>query len=98
MVLAITPHERSRTARTQAATSVASGSVTSEVNSTGRPSRTAAASRAITARSAPTSGARSVLLITSRSDAGDAGAALARHLVAAGHVDDEDLPVDQAVG
>ena len=39
--------------------------------------------------------ARSILLITSRSDAVMPGPALARHLVAAGHVDHEDLHVDE---
>ena len=69
VVRAITrAREAERTERTQAATRPAAGSSTSEVNSTGRPSRTAAASRAMTARRRPTSGARSVLLITSRSE------------------------------
>ena len=54
-----------------------------------------AASRRITSRSAPTIGARSILLIDQQVGRGDAGAALARHLVATGDVDHEDLHVDQ---
>lgn len=87
-----------RCARTQANTSEAAGSSVNEIIAVGRPSRTAAASRAITVRSAPTIGARSVLLITSRSEKGHAGTALARHLVAARNIDDEDLHVDQPGG
>ena len=91
---------RARTcSRTHSATS-ARGRVLAQRDQQRRLARRAprAASRRITSRSAPTSGARSVLLITSRSARGHAGPALARHLVAAGDVDDEDLHVDQALG
>src|SRR6202011_5228679 len=54
--------------RTQASTGRAVGSSVSEINVKGRFCLTAAASRRITSRSAPTSGARSVLLTTSRSE------------------------------
>ena len=57
-----------RPPRTHAITAVACGSSRSELKITGRPCLTTAASRSITSRLAPTSGARSVLLITSRSD------------------------------
>ena len=53
------------------------------------------ASRSMTPRSAPTSGARSVLLMTSRSDCVMPGPALARDLVAARHVDHVDRVVGQ---
>ena len=63
----------------------------------GRSARAAAVSVLIVARSAPTNGARSVLLTTRRSDKVIPGPALAGDLVPAGHVDDEDLCVDQPV-
>ena len=54
--------------RTQASTAVAAGSSVNEISTVGRCVRTLAASRRITSRSAPTSGARSVLLMTNRSE------------------------------
>ena len=53
---------------TQPSTGAAVGSSVSEISTNGRSLRTLAASRRITSRSAPTIGARSVLLITSRSE------------------------------
>ncbi len=49
-------------------TGPADGSSVSEISTVGRSPRTAAASRRITSRSAPTIGARSVLLTTNRSE------------------------------
>src|ERR1019366_7967879 len=60
--------DRGRPGDHAAAIALAAGSATSEVNNVGRSPRTAAASRAITPRSAPTNAARSVLLMTSRSE------------------------------
>ena len=69
----------------------------------GPPPRTPSARRpasaarreSITPRSAPTWGARSTLLIDEQVALGDPGPPLARHLVAAGHVDHVDRVVDQ---
>ena len=91
----LSPH-RARP-RTQAATGVAPGSSTSDRNTVGRSPRRAAASRAITARSAPHERREVGLVDDQQVGRGDAGAALARHLVAAGHVDHEDLVVDEAL-
>ena len=61
---------RARTcSRTHSATDAAVGSSRSEISRVGFPPRTAAESRRMTSRSAPTIGARSVLLTTSRSAA-----------------------------
>src|SRR6185437_11035194 len=60
-------HHKASTDRTHCCTSVAAGSSTRDKNTVGEEPRRAAASRAITSRLAPTSGARSVLLMTSRS-------------------------------
>ena len=63
--------------------------------STGRPSRAASPSAIICGTSTPTYGARSVLFTTSRSARPMPGPTLARDVAAAGHVEHEDLRVDQ---
>ena len=65
------------------------------VNTNGRSPRIFFASRSITSSDAPTIGARSILLMTSRSDLRDAGPALARDLVAGGDVDHVERQVGQ---
>jgi hypothetical protein len=62
------------------------------VKTNGRSPRMRLASRSITPRSAPTSGARSILVDHQEVGAGDAGAALTRDLVAGGNVDHVDRP------
>ncbi len=59
-------------------------------NTTGPPLRILCASRSITDRSAPTSGARSVLLMTRQVGLRDARPPFAGDLVAARHVDHVD--------
>ena len=65
------------------------------VSITGRPRRTSFASSTIRSIFAPTKGARSVLLITSRSDRRMPRPRFARNIVAAGRIDDEQPIVDE---
>ena len=65
------------------------------VNRNGPSPRILFASLSMTARSAPTSKARSVLLMMSRSDCVMPGPPFARNLVSAGHVDDVDRVIRQ---
>ena len=80
-----------RIVRTQVAISVAAGSAASEVNTMGRSPRSAAASRCHHRRVHPDQRGEVGLVDHEQVRTGDTGSALARHLVPAGHVDDEDL-------
>src|ERR1700759_1185367 len=65
------------------------------VSTNGRVPRIRLASRSITSSEAPTCGARSILLITRRSERVMAGPALGRDLVAGGDVDHVDGEVGE---
>ena len=65
------------------------------VKTKGRKPRMRRASRSMTSRLAPTSGARSILLMTSRSERVIPGAAFARDLVAGGDVNDIDRQIGE---